>query len=353
MGTTTATTQPIDVPVRQLSDQNPNGTALGASPTDKIGFFTNANTVQQPASSGSLRGATGTVTVYATTQSPTSVAINTAAEQAITVTGVAAGQLVIINKPTAQAGLIVGTARVSGANTVQITLGNDTGAVITPTASETYEVTAIPASMTLAAVLSPTAVNPNTAVEQTFAVPGVAAGAAVAVNKPTAQAGLIITGARSVSAGVIGITFANLTAATITPTAAESYLVFGQNGISLAPVETNLTAALTPTAVANNTSAEQTFTVPGLIASTPVFVNKPSSQPGLSIGGARVSAANTLAITFVNNTANTITPTAGEIYTIGNFPGTTPAAGSSVAYNAAAGGGDHSALVALGLIAGP
>lgn len=352
MGTTTAQTQPIDAPYRQLSDQNPNGTQLGAGASDKISFF-GAPPVVQPASSGSLRGATGTVTVYATTQSPVSVAANTAAEQSLTVTGVAAGQLVIVNKPTAQAGLLLGTARVSAANTIQVTFGNDTAAAITPTATETYEVTAIPASMLLTAVLSPAAVQPNTAAEQVFPLAGVGANAAVAVAKPTAQAGLIITGARAAGVGSIGITFANLTAATITPTASESYLVFAQQGIQIASVEQVLTATLSPAAVAPNTSAEQTFTVSGLIASTPIFVNKPNAQPGLSIAGARVSAANTLAITFANNTAATITPNASEVYTIGNFPGTTPAAGSSVSYNGAAGGSEHAALVSLGLVGSP
>lgn len=349
MGITQAQPQPIDVPYKQLSDQNTAGTLLGASPTDFIGHF-GVTPVQQPASTGSLRGNIGTVTVYATTQSPTTIAPNTAAEQALTVTGVAAGQLVIVSKPTAQAGLVLGTARVSGANTIQVTFGNDTAASITPTATETYVTTAIPANMLLTAVLSPTAVAPNTTSTQTFTVPGVGINAAVAVNKPTAQAGLIITGADSPAANQISITFANLTGATITPTASESYLVFAQQGISLAPVEQVMTAALVPVSVAANTTAEQTFTVPGLISGTPVIVNKPSAQNGLSIGGVRVSAANTLAITYVNNTAAAIVPMA-ETYTIGNFPGAVPAAGSSTAYNAAAGGGDHASLVALGLVA--
>lgn len=349
-----------DNAVKQLSDGNTDGTVLGQSPADFIGFFGaspagagGANpAVQQPASSGSLRGATGTVTTYSTTQSPTSVAPNNAAEQALTVTGVATGQLVIATKPTAQAGLIVGSARVSASNTVEIDLGNATAATITPTATETWVFDVIPASMLLTPTLSPAAVGPNASAEQQFAVAGVGAGAAVAVNKPTAQAGLIITGARAVSAGVIGITFANLTAATITPTAAEVYKVFAQAGISLAPVEQVVTAALTPTSVAANTSAEQTFTVPGLPVGAQVFVSKPSSQPGLSIGGARVSALNTLAINYVNVTGAAIVPNA-ENYTIGLFPNPSAAAGSSNAFNAAAGGGDHAALVALGLVGGP
>lgn len=356
MGIVIATSLPGDVSTKQLSDgnglQGGGGTLLGINPQDDIGFYGKAPIVQ-PASAGSQVGRVGTVTVYSSSQSPTTVNPNTAAEQAITVTGVAVGQLIIINKPTAQAGLALAASRVASANTVGIMFGNDTAASITPTASEVYEVTAIPASMLITAVLSPAAVQPNITAEQTFAVAGVGVNAAVWVNKPTSQAGLAILGARAAAAGSIAITFANFTAATITPTASESYLVFAQAGIVLAPVEQVLTAALSPTSVAPNTSAEQTFTVAGLINATPVIVNKPSLQAGLSIGGARVSAANTLAITFVNNTAATITPTQGETYVIGNFPGATAATGSSISYNAQPGATDHAALVALGLVGGP
>lgn len=74
------------------------------------------------------------------------------------------------------------------------------------------------------ATLSPAIVNANTSAEQIFAVPGIPAGAAVAaVTKPTAQAGLGIVGCRVSSAGNIGITFMNDTAAGITPTASEIY----------------------------------------------------------------------------------------------------------------------------------
>jgi hypothetical protein len=79
------------------------------------------------------------------------------------------------------------------------------------------------------------------------------------------------------------------------------------------------TAQLSPAAVAANTTAEQTFTVSGLTTNMTVFVNKPTAQAGLGIVGARVSAAGTLAITFSNNTAGAITPTAGETYSIASI----------------------------------
>lgn len=76
------------------------------------------------------------------------------------------------------------------------------------------------------------------------------------------------------------------------------------------------TAALTPSLVGANTTAEQTFTVTGLTTSDVVAVNKPTAQAGLGIVGARVSATNTLAITFSNNTGSGITPTAAETYKV-------------------------------------
>lgn len=66
------------------------------------------------------------------------------------------------------------------------------------------------------------------------------------------------------------------------------------------------TVTIDPASVAVNTTAEQTFTVPGLKTGDFVYVNKPSTNAGLGVAGARVSAANTLAVTFVNATAGAI-----------------------------------------------
>lgn len=62
-----------------------------------------------------------------------------------------------------------------------------------------------------------------------------------------------------------------------------------------------------------STSAEQTVTVPGLRLGDFVSVSKPTLQAGLSVGSARVSAADTLAITLITSGA-TVTPTALEAW---------------------------------------
>lgn len=353
MGIVTATVNPINNSNTQLGPSDPTGLQVGGPNAGPTAFF-GAPPVAQPAGQGSLEGVPGTVTAYAVTVTATSVAPNTTAEQTFTVTGVATGQVVQVTKPTTNAGVGIVGMRVSATNMVGITYANDTAATITPTAGETYAFDVVPVAMVITSALTPAAVAPNSFVEQQFAVGGLAANSPVVVNKPTAQAGLGIVDARMVSAGVVGITFGNFTAATITPTAAETYSFFAAPAISIAAVFRSFTQTLTPVSVAANTTAEQTFTVPGLPANSQVLINKPSVTAGLGIGGVRVSALNTLAINFINNTAAAIVPPS-EVYTIGSFPAALAAAGSSTAFNGEVGGGvaDHAALVALGLVAGP
>lgn len=92
-------------------------------------------------------GSTGTaltrITVYTASLSPAEVAANTCAEETFTVTGINASDKVIVNKPTAQAGLGIGGVRASGTNQVGINYCNTTAAPITPTAAETYSFIAI------------------------------------------------------------------------------------------------------------------------------------------------------------------------------------------------------------------
>lgn len=75
------------------------------------------------------------------------------------------------------------------------------------------------------------------------------------------------------------------------------------------------TITLSPASVANATSAEQTFTFTGMLATDFVYVDKPTAQAGLGIVGSR-AGAGFLGITFGNFTAATITPTSSESYTV-------------------------------------
>jgi len=74
-----------------------------------------------------------------------------------------------------------------------------------------------------------------------------------------------------------------------------------------------LQISLTPSAVSSATSAEQTFTVPGLLAGDQISaIELQAAWTGLTnIANARVSANNTLAVTFQNQTAGSLTPPSG------------------------------------------
>lgn len=80
----------------------------------------------------------------------------------------------------------------------------------------------------------------------------------------------------------------------------------------------HISATIDPTTVNSNTTSEQTFTVTGLGTGMAVFVNKPTHQAGLGVVGARISAKDTLAITFMNTTGSGIDPTS-ETYQIVAF----------------------------------
>lgn len=75
-----------------------------------------------------------------------------------------------------------------------------------------------------------------------------------------------------------------------------------------------VTATVDPASVAASTTAEQTFTVVGARVGDVMLVNKPTLTAGLGIAGSRVTANDTVGITFVNATAAAI-DAASETYT--------------------------------------
>lgn len=79
------------------------------------------------------------------------------------------------------------------------------------------------------------------------------------------------------------------------------------------------TPSLTPAAISQGTCAEQGLTVTGLLTTDKILnIVKPTAQAGLGIVGARISAADTLQITFANvpNAGGNITPTAAQTYQV-------------------------------------
>jgi|10_taG_2_1085330.scaffolds.fasta_scaffold81181_2 hypothetical protein len=85
--------------------------------------------------------------------------------------------------------------------------------------------------------------------------------------------------------------------------------------VPLIPKIETYSVTLDPASIAANTTAEQTFTVSGLKTNDIITINKPSNTTGVGIVNARVSATDTLAITFINATAGAVNP-ASETYKI-------------------------------------
>lgn len=91
---------------------------------------------------------------------------------------------------------------------------------------------------------------------------------------------------------------------------ASDNLTVGASGTPITQVRV-YSQTITPASVATVTVAEQTFTVTGLTTADKVIVNPAAISNAIGICGFRVSAADTLAVRFVNPTAGSLTPTAG------------------------------------------
>lgn len=76
-----------------------------------------------------------------------------------------------------------------------------------------------------------------------------------------------------------------------------------------------ITPGLT-TSITANTSVEVTTTVTGLLPYDLIEINKLNHVAGLSVGNVRVSAANTLAIQFVNSTGGAIALQSTDTYLV-------------------------------------
>ena len=451
--------------VQVLANMETSGTLMNtatdsAGNPSKIGFFGVGPVVQPSGGEAAVtRGqGAGTIATFASTATPASVATLTSAEVTLTpaigsgaVYTITSTDVVVLNKPTSQAGLGYGNVRYASATTIALSFNNITAGTLTPTTTQIYGIVGLRGLANSSTItVTPAAVVTKTTAEQQFTVAGLTPGMVAVVNKPTTNAGLDIVGVRVVAANTLGITFANFTAGTLTPTAAEAYGVVGlvpadaasntmmfqaaivgtqtiapnttgqvtltsgnfaaqdtpvgvaapfqaglaaMNGQIFTTTEAvtfvNATATtatptaaefivttlnrqnpvaplviysvtLTPAGVATLTTAEQTFVVTGLVAGSPVWVNKPSVQPGLGIVGARVSSANNIAINYLNTTGATLTP-ASETYVIANFqlPIDTTTANAWIEQTTGALGSDstlvdsiRAALVSLGLISG-
>lgn len=131
---------------------------------------------------------------------------------------------------------------------------------------------------------------------------------------------LFVLGGIYVSAGPIQM---NMTANSHTHAASEldsgdpafDTITVGSGGTVLTKIKI-YSATIDPSLIAAATLAEQTYTVTGLATTDVVFVNKPTATANCGIGNARVSAANTLAIQWINPLAALTCDPGSETYTI-------------------------------------
>ena len=70
--------------------------------------------------------------------------------------------------------------------------------------------------------------------------------------------------------------------------------------------------AINVTSVSANSTSEQTVSISGVASNDFVTVSKPSHTAGLGIVNVRVSAKDTIAITFMNTTGSAIDPGSEE-----------------------------------------
>lgn len=252
------------------------------------------------------------------------------------------GYAVIVNKPTAQttAGstVVVPTmaARIIGAGQVGITIGNPgTTAAGFTAASEAYQfaflpqITATTPFMVYGVPAGQNSVTASSIIEATSAITGLK-GSDVAVgwtSGATTQVSTAVIGMRVTSAGVMGVKYMAPNGAQ-TPTSNEVYAVTILRQTPLNPVQMYY-PTLNATTCAASTTVEATTTVTGLLVSSSVIVNKPTYTPGIAILNARVSAADTLAVTYGNFTTSSISVPA-ETYTVANVQIQGPGTGAAV-----------------------
>lgn len=149
------------------------------------------------------------------------------------------------------------------------------------------------------------------------AVTGATTGAhngTVGATTPSTGAFTTVT-ATTVTAATVGTHNGSVGATTpstgvFTTLSASTSAAVGAAGTAITQIAV-YSQTVTPASVAAATVAEQTFTVTGLTTADKVLVNHAAFGNATGIAGVRVSAANTLAVSFVNPTAGALVPAAG------------------------------------------
>jgi hypothetical protein len=326
--------------LKQLSSQSPEGTQMGASALDKIGFHGRIPVAQRATPTQGVVGpsAGGMVVTYTQCFSTiVAIAAASAAEQALAVGTVpgwgplATDFLAAVNKPSGQAGLGYHVGRLSAACTLSIVYSNPTAANLTPTTNEDYNIVTIRGLPIITAALTPLPVPADSSSEQIFTIAPTAATATATIDSSGKVADIRVTngGAGYFFPPSVVITGGNVTptemSGTYTGTGADPSLPgqvtnpSGSGATGEAIVVAGVVVGVRITNQGSGYTVAPTVTFVGGNNITPgmaLMVTKPTTNVGLAIGNCRVSGNNEIAITYVNPTAAVVTPTTPETYSI-------------------------------------
>lgn len=239
-------------------------------------------------------------------------------------TAIAPGMFAQINQSTANiANLAIGNVRVAGPNQIAVQFVNTGIANVAANANMTFNVIALPSLPTVCPVVQCSANMATLVATGTFlsnistnpvnniTANDVVIGVATLLSNSNYAMGPSLCTANNINLSFYGNA--------VTP-GAGCYTTTVHRNPGYPPMQV-YSIYLAPSAVANNTTAEQVFTLPAnitLFANSAVAVNKPSFTPGISIVNARANSTTTLGVTFMNTSTGTITPPA-EFYTLASF----------------------------------
>ena len=313
-----------------LQANSPDGYQIGSVSTTPVGFYgvsgvpqrSNANqlTVSTGGTAGTLLSAQ-TINI-----APAAVGANTTLSQAFTATGspILGGDFIAVNSAlglTTAGGIGNARAHTATAGAVIMQFFNmGAGAGVTSAAASQFSVLAF-RGLSSSLALTPSAVAGNSSSEQTFNVTGVSPDDLVFVARGAEQAGIGLAGVRAAGNNKIAINYLNVSTATITPTAGETYgyvasggmaansnvMVYGVNVGVLSVVVSNATNTWVITS--------QTATCSSILATDILLgVSKPTVQTTIAVVGQRITTANVLNLDFATGAITGVTPTASEVY---------------------------------------
>jgi hypothetical protein len=154
-------------------------------------------------------------------------------------------------------------------------------------------------------------------------------GQIVVGSKPTSQVGLGISGWRIPAPGQVAISFVNFTGSAITPSAGETYSFAAFNDMPPVSgwVQYGATITTPGTSITSSSTSQVAIPLTGVASPDSVVgIQKPTTQSGLVIGGALISAttSNNIYVQFGNVSASGVTPTGAEIYVVTVAKGAPP-----------------------------